>query len=103
MSQIFSMSGMVTDDTEAFIEDLRCGLKSKCLYCGNELVGKRADAKYCNQTCYTRHTTGKYKHDEVPTDCAWCGNEIAGRRHGAKYCDLKCRVKYNARSSRLKK
>ena len=92
MSQIYSTSGMVTDDTEAFIEELRRGMKAKCAYCKEELDGRKANAKFCNPLCYARHTVGKYKHGEAPTHCAQCGDEIIGRRHGAKYCGVGCRI-----------
>lgn len=92
MSQVFNMSGIVTNDTDAFIEDLRQLMKPKCLYCGNGLDGRKMSTKFCDARCYSRHVKGKYKHDEVPTNCEWCRNAIVGRRHGAKYCSVKCRI-----------
>ncbi len=100
MSQMYSTSGMITNDTEAFIEELRRGMKTRCAYCGEELVGRRADAKYCNGLCYARHTVGKYGHGEAPTRCFRCGDRITGRRHGAKYCGVECRIlRYNQSNS----
>ena len=90
MSQTYSMSGMVTNDTEQFLQELRQDLKVSCEYCGEEMFGKRVCAKYCGRVCYQRDTTGKYRHDEVPTNCAWCGNDIVGRKHGVKFCGRQC-------------
>ena len=92
MSQVFAKNGMVTDDLEAFLDDLRQGLKPRCKYCRNMLDGKRTNAKFCGPVCYARHKGGKHKHGEAPTHCAHCGDAIVGRKFGAKYCGIGCRI-----------
>jgi hypothetical protein len=78
-------------------DSMKNGIKTKCLHCGREFVGRRNRVlkgwdKYCSNECADKSRIKRYAFT-----CANCGKECEVHRYLSsrrKFCSSKCRNDY---------
>ena len=63
-------------------------MKNFCVQCGKEIVGRRAQAKFCSAECL--HAFYRVS-DNLPRTCKFCGKPFSKRNRKRKFCSDQCR------------